>query len=368
MAIALEEILGFSPLTTALRATSSGVPNPFPDDLFTVAPQNRVRGDRAKWIRITGERRTARRVVYGAPGRRRSLRDVSDQTIRCFHNHETFQIEMTVLQKLQAFEKYENDDGIDWVRYQLEEAAKRQVNTRIITAASMLRQGAIYWDSDGNLLPTSSGADTNQTVTANIPSSHQNQLGGLIDASWALANTDIPFHVESIQKQSLQDTGMRQNAVMYGINVPRYIRANNFAQAFMSRNPGMNDKMLTTNAIPDGLFNIDKWVPVYTSFFQTDDNTVHEIWDDDLAVFMPSIAQPDKMDWWKIFEGSYPVPRSIDVQRDPMAAIKNFEVVFGQGAYAIITYDPIGIEVHNFDTFIPTIRNEKAIYQAEVAF
>lgn len=367
MSVALEKIIGHAPLTEALKATSSGVPNPFPEELFQVAPQNRVMGDRARWIRLSGERRTAKRVVYGAPAKRRNLRDIGDQTVRCFHNSESFQIDVMLLQKLQSFEKYQQDEGMDFLRFQIEEAAKRQVNTRVITTASMLRHGAIYWDSDGNLLPTSSGADTTLTVSAQVPATHQNQCNSIISASWALANTDIPLQIENLQQYSLQETGMRLNACLYGINILRYIRQNNFCQAFMSRNPGMNDKILTTNEVPAGLFGIEKWFPVYTSYFLgEDDSTVNEIWDDDLAVFMPNVAQPDKMGWWAQYEGSYPVPRTIDVQRDPMAALKNFETVYGQGAYSMITLNPIGVEVIEFDTFLPTIRNEKAIFQADV--
>lgn len=368
MSKALESIIGHAPLTESLRATSSGVPNPFPPELFTVSPRNRVLGDRAKYIRITGERRTAKRVVYGAPGKRRALRDVGEQGVRCFHNSESFALDMTILQKLQAFEQYTQDEGMDFLAYQIQEAAKRQQNTRVITTGSILRHGAVYWDSEGNLLPTSSGADASYTIDFGVPASHKDQINGIVTAPWSLVNTDIPGHIRAIKNYARQETGLELTAALYGKNISKYIMQNNLCQAFMSRNDSRNEKFLATGEISSGLFDIADWRPVYSSFYEKDDGTIAEVWDDDLIVFLPEISQPDKMNWWAMYEGSYPVPRSLDVQRDPMSAIRNFEIVYGQGSYATITVTPPGVDVHDFDTFLPAIRNEKATFHVDTAF
>ena len=81
-----------------------------------------------------------------------------------------------------------------------------------------------------------------------------------------------------------------------------------------------------------------------------------------------SPSQADKMTWWTCFEGSVPVPKSLDVQRDPMAAISSFEIVYGIFSYAAIKMDPPGIDVFHGDTFLPGLRNEKAPFLAVVAF
>ena len=48
---ALEDIIGIVPLTEALRATTSGIPDPFPPEFSVVKPANRVLGDRARRCR-----------------------------------------------------------------------------------------------------------------------------------------------------------------------------------------------------------------------------------------------------------------------------------------------------------------------------
>src|ERR1051325_3164987 len=115
MAKSLEQVLGFMPLTEALRATSSGIPNPFPPEFFAVNPSNRVLGDKANYVRITGERRASKLAKYGSPARRRALRDIGEQPVRCLSTAEMIQIDPVVLQQLRSYQEYEQDKGMDWL-------------------------------------------------------------------------------------------------------------------------------------------------------------------------------------------------------------------------------------------------------------
>ena len=368
MSKSLEQILGFAPLTEALRTSANGVPNPFPDAFFTVNPANRVLGDQAKYIRLSGERRTALRAKYGSPARRRTLRDVGEQAIRCLHNFESIHIDPNVLLKLQAFEQYTQDEGMDWLRYQLDAAAVRQQNTRVITVASMLRSGKIYWDSDGNLLPTSSGADASLTIDAGVPATHINQCNGNISQSWALHNTDIPTDIRNLQQFSIQETGMRLTTALYGVNIPKYFVQNDYSSPFLSRSGDVRDKFNATGELPSGLYGIQNWIPVYTSFYEDSAGTNQEIWSDDLVVFMPDLPQPDKMSWYALYEGSIQVPKTIDVLRDPAGVLAAGSVEYGMFAYGALSYNPIGAEVFFGDTHLPMLRNPSAPFMATVAF
>ena len=366
MAYPLTDILGFAPLTESLKAVASGVPNPFPPELFTVKPGNRILGDRAKFIRITGERRTSKFVKYGATSVSRSLRDVADQAVRMLHTHEDISIELVQMQNLRSFESYTQDQGMDWLRYQIEEAGKRPQNTRIISVASVLRYGQIYIDSSGNLLPTSAGAAV--TVDFNVPATHKNQINGNISASWALTGTDIPGDINRLQVYSLQETGMPLKTALYGKNVRKYLTQNDYVLDYLARDGRGRDALMYDATIPQGLFGIDDWRPVYTSFFEDDNATLQEMWNDDLIVFMPDLKQPDKMSWWEAWEGSFPVPRRFEVLRSGMDPFANHEIVYGQFGYALPRLDIPSYTVHYGDTFLAGPRSEKAIFQAIVAF
>ena len=346
---------------------ASKVPNPFPPELLNVPSGNKIMGDKAKYIKITGERRTSLFNKYGSPPRARALRDVSDAAMRLLHTFESFEIELTQVQNLHAFEQYVQDQGMDWLNYQLTEAAHRPMNTRITSLASVLRYGQIYIDVDGNLLPNSSGADV--TVDFNIPATHQNQINGIIDVSWANNSANIPRQIASLQANSLQETGMPLTTALYGKNVLTYMTTNDYVLDYLSRHEQMRDSILRDNTIPPGLFGIKNWHPVWTSFFEDQNGVVQEIWDNDLCVMMPDISQPDQMNWWGAYEGSYPVPRKLEIQKNLKDPFANYELVYGFFGFALIRTDGVpGYKVFTGDTALFGPKNEKALYQIDTAF
>lgn len=367
---AIEQILGHAPLTTTLRTTVSGVHSPWPEELFKVDSKNRVMADRAKYVRIKGERRPAKRTYYGAPSVPRALRPIEDAAVILLHFFEHFTVGLHMLQKLRAFEQYIQDEGRDFLRYQFEEQAHRIANTRIVAVGSVLRHGKIYIGEGGDLLPTSSGAA--ETIDFNVPATHKDQINGIISAPWNLHSTDIPLHIRNINQFSRQETGMEIKTAFYGVNIPTYFTQNDHVQAYLSRdgNLGMRDKWLSTGELPDGLFGIEKWVPAYHAYFLSDDEaTVHEVWEDDLVTFIPSLQQPDKMgNWWSMFEGSFAVPKSYQIVQSPEAVLNNFDIVYGMGSFGIPVPVPPSANVHVFDTFLPALRNSLATFHVDTVF
>ncbi len=353
------------PLTEALRTRTSGVPNPFPPELFTVDAAHKISGDRARFIRLKGNRQAAKLAKYGSPSVRRQLQDIGDADIRMMHSHEEFQLDPAVMIQLQSFEQYTQDKGMEWMSYQIEEAAHRAQTTRIASTATVLSVGNIYWNSQGDLLPSSSGAA--ETYSFNIPGTHQNQLNGIIAASWALHTTDIPGQLRTLKQAAAEDTGMEPKVALYGINVPKYMTQNDYVQAYLSRNPSLNDKFMSSGEIPDGLFGF-KWVPVYTSFYEDASGTNQLLWGSDLVTFMPDFSQEAKMAWWGMWEGSIFIPRSIEIQKNPKGGLTDVEECFGQFMYAYATINPVGYTIVHGDTFLPALRNEDALWQATVAF
>lgn len=369
--VSIEDILGLAPLTEALRATTSGVPDPFPAELDAVKPANKVMGDRGKWKRIYGTRTTAKLGAYGTEGRRVPLQSVSEQEFRCLYVGLQFQIDMLMLAKLMSFERYVQDEGVDFVRYELEELSKRIANTSVVAKASMLRYGAIYWDADGNILPNSTGAV--YTYTAQVPSTNQGQLNGIITAPWTLPNTDILSQLRQLQRQSKKDTGLRLSTAMHGLNMISYFQGNALMQGYLTRNPSWRDSLVDTGMVPDRFAGVDRWVNVGEAFFEDVNGVNQNLWDDDLIVFTPSLNTPDKMDFWATMEGSLAVPRSFDVFGDPTAAMRNFRWEYGEIGYAIpnvigVNGMQMGVTVHCAKVWLPAIRLEKAVYQAEVVF
>ncbi len=118
-------------------------------------------------------------------------------------------------------------------RRQIKGIADRQVNLLTSTVHAMLANGKLWFNSDGELLPSSSGSDL--PIDYGIPANNQNQLNGIIDASWALATTNIPKQLKLIRQQARFTTGYPLRYALYGKNVMSYLLRNNFCQSRVAR-------------------------------------------------------------------------------------------------------------------------------------
>lgn len=371
MSKSIEQLIGFQPLTNSLRATSQGVPNPFPRELFEVKKGNKKLGDRVKYVRYTGARTTAPVIKYGAPSVRKNLRDVATVDVRMLHAHMNASMPMELMAKLQSFTQYMPDEGMDWLKFQNDSFGRRIGNTEVVAVATTLAKGAIYINSSGQVLPTTSGSS--ETYSANIPANNQNQLNGIIATSWKNPNADIPGHLRQLRQQAAQDTGLPLKKAFYGLNIPTYFASNNFIEPYLARNPSGNKQWLENGEIPNGLFGFD-WIPVYEAFFEQGDagdgtGTKSTLWPADQVTFTPDFTQGDIVDeWWAMFEGSFPVPRSLNVSRDPMGVLANFTQEYGTFGYGEVSIDPPSITIHAGRTWLPAVRNEAALYLGTVVF
>ena len=366
----LEDVIGIVPLTAALKATTSGIPNPFPAEFAVVKAENRILGDRARWIRINGARTTAKIADYGAPGRRVPLQPISWQNIRCLYLGLEFNIDANMLVRLQAFLSggpYHQDSGVDWIKYNLAELGKRMANTRIVCMASMLRFGAIYWDGDGNVLPSSSGAI--QTLSAQVPANNQNQLNGIGSAPWNLPNTDIFAQLRALEKQAAKDTGLVPAHILYGSNIISDFQNNSLLEGYFARHANFRDTLVDTAKVPKNFADIPDWTPVYTAFFEDQNGNNQSLWDDDLIVVTPDLKSLDHMDWFGMYEGSCACLTDLNAYADAMGALGAMEQKYGQSGWSLPRFtQPLGIDVILQDSFLPAIKNEKAIYQWETSF
>lgn len=361
------------PLTESLRATTMGLPNPFKDggmDLFTVPESGRVLGDRARFVKLYGERQTAKRAEYGAPSRGRSLQTLDRQDVRLVHFHEHIDLDPLVYQQLHSTEKYTQDQGIEILANEMDRNAARIQNDQVVMVASTLRNGAVYFDANGDILPTSSGAEF--TFSFSRSANNANQLNGIISASWALSTTDIPLQLLNLETQAAKDHGYVPTTAFYGKNVVTYIMNNDLVGQYLVRNPGYNDEYLRTKKIPDGLFGY-RWIPIHTAFLEA--NTLDgsagaktDLWSDDLVVFTPGLEPAVKARWWMPMEGSYFVPRTLDIIQNVKNPFGNMETVYGMFSYAVPKVNPPGIQLVYGDTRLYALRLPNVTYAATVAF
>ncbi len=364
MAKTLEQILGLVPLTGLIKAITTGIPQPLPNKFFTTT--KKTEGDSGRYTQVTGGRQTARLVMYGAPAVRRNLRDVASKDVKLMHTFEEQALSPLTLQRLRNYEDYNIQNmGIEEVARQGLEFRTLFDNLRIAAVQQTLANGVIYYDGNGNLLPTSSGAVV--TVSFGMLAANQNQLnvfgtGNIINFSWKLTNTDIPGQIRQLKKAALKLTGYPLKHVMYGANVPSYITQNDYCLDYLARNPRMNADFVGSGEIPAGFLDLD-WHAVYEGFYNDSNDVSQSIWSDDACVFTPEVGA----DWWEIMEGSYLAPTSINPMTNAEAALGTLRKVYGMGGYGMVTHNPVGVTDFYFDTFLPILKVPNAIFQGVVA-
>lgn len=318
-------------------------------------------GDSGRYTRVTGTRKTARLAMYGSPAVKRSLKDISYVDVKLMHTFEEISLNPLILQQLRNYDNYNVQKlGMEEVARQVAEFKKLFENLRIAAALQMLRNGAVYYDGNGNLLPSSSGAIV--TVSAGMNANNQNQLNGIITQTWEDVTTDIPLQLRTLKQRARRLTGYSLKYAFYGENVPTYLTDNDKVQDYLSRNPGVNSKFVDSAELPDGLFGLT-WIPVYESFFEDSADTNQSIWGADAVVFTPEVSA----DWWEVMEGTYMVPNSLNIVTDASAAMGNLSQVTGMFGYGALTHNPPTICMYSGDTHLPIIKVPDSVFSAVTA-
>jgi len=345
VAFNIEQFLAWPYLTGIIEAVKTGVPDVLPPGFLTGTMK--VEGDSGRYTEYSGTRTVSKRTEYGSPSVNRALSAISERDVKLYHSKENIVLNPLLYQRMRRYsEPAQQKMGQEEVERQLKQFRAVFDNTRLSMVYSMLATGQISWDSDRDLLPSSSGAQV--TVDFGVSANHQNQLNGIIGASWATNSTDIIGDIIAIRKQSVQDTGYQIECAFYGQNVSEYIASNDVAQAFMARNSSFNDRFLNSGLIPDGFGGIKKWFPVFDAFYVDGDGTTREWFGGDTVVFTPDPSAG----WYEMLEGSYLVPKSFGPST-AQAPFANVDQVYGMFSYATLENDPLTAKIIYGDTCLP---------------
>lgn len=356
MAKTLQQILGYVTLTGLIQAVKSGIPNPIPDQ-FWKSTKN-VIGDSGRYTRVVGQRKLARTARYGSPAIRRELLPIAVVDVKLLHTFEEQPIPPLVMQQLRSYDNYEVQQlGIQEVSRQTREFAQLFVNLRTAAILTAFAYGRMAFDAEGNLLPDAQFSSGVEQIDFQIPAANKGNLGGIISASWATATTNIVQQIAALKQRAVRQTGYPIEYVFYGRNIPSYLTRNDYVRDYLARNPTGNQGFVFTGEIPNGLFGLN-WVPVYTGFWEDQNSTLQNIFDDDAIVFTPAPSP----DWFEILEGSYTVPTTINIIPDAMAAMSGVKMVYGMFGYGLVVHNPPTVMTYYGDTFLPVIKIPEAVY------
>lgn len=357
MAKPLSLIMGSIPMTTAAQTVQRGIPSTLPPSFLRVT--RRVSGNQVAYNNRAGGRGAARLVQYGAPSVNVSQIGPGEGAAVLIHSFEHTPFPLTTLINLRSGDDMLQQMAQDDIDQKVADFMERYNTLRTAAVYSLFRDGKIYFDGNGELLNTSSGAVT--TINAGIPAANLNQLGGIIAASWGTAATDIIAQVNLIKKAALQAGKRPLRHAFYGANIPGYLAANTNIKGFLQSSPALATSLYQSGEIAPGFMGLE-WHPVWQSYFVNSAGTVVEPFGGDSIAFTP---EPDP-GWWEFVEGSYLVPSSIEIQQTVDSALRNLRQVSGKFAYASITHDPAGVVAYAGDTMMPLLKDASQVYIADV--
>lgn len=368
MAKTLRQILGAKNLCGVIQAVKPGLaadilPPPM------LRPTRTVEGDHCTYRKVSGTRKTAVLVHYGAPSVARSTSGVSEVAVRLLHSFEHIFHNPTTLMNLQNLaDEGRQKLGQLEISRQTGEFKQLFQNLRVATIFSALILGHIYFDDEGNLLPSSSNHVVD--VDYGIPAGNLNQLdilgdGAIIGASWNTAGTAIEKHMRDIITASRKLTGYRPTHCYYGSNVQGYLLGNTKLKEIINRNTALQTAFAGANEIADGFLGIKKWIPLDEAFFVDQGGTVQSMMNANKIVLTPDPSP----EWWEVVEGTYPVPTDIGaISADAAGALGNVAIRPGMFSYAQVLSDPVTIKHLAGDTFLPIIKVPKAVFIGTVHF
>jgi len=358
MAKSISDLLGYTTLTGIIQATTPGLPDVFPPAFW--ANPKPVLLDAGRYTQVFGNRQTARQAMYGAPAQNRQLAEVDIKDVKLVHSIESIQIDPKTMAALREKDSYKQDVGFEEVKRQIAYFRDYFKNLRQAMLAFVICKGNIWFDANGNLLPTSSGAQV--TVPMNINANNQNQLNGIISAPWNNNATDIQSQLRKLKQQAAIQSGYPLKYAFYGKNVPSYLTQNNYVVEYMTRNSSRQNEFLSDAELPN-LFGLT-WMPLYEFFYNDSTNTPQVVIGDDDVIFTPEVSSA----WYEPLEGTYPVPTTINIQTDAVAAMDSCKYIPGMFAYGYTTLAPVGINMTMGDTVLPVVKIDKSIWQSTVVF
>lgn len=359
MAQTLQQILGGINKLATVQSVLAGLPNVLPPAFLT--PGQRVIGKTLAYDKISGQRQSARTNQYGAPARIVDQLGRTKAAVNMLHTFEAQNHDPLILQNLMRQDsEIIQALAVDEIMRQTREFLARFRNLRLGAVYSMLANGKIWLDGNGNLLFTSSGAV--EAVDYSVPANNQNQINGIISASWATASTDIVGNVNAIKRAALQTTGYPLKHAFYGKNIAGYILGNTNASKLIQSNPALQNALYNTGEIPNGFCDL-QWHPVHESFGLTGAGSVTEWFGGDAVVFTPEPTP----DWYELAEGSYLTPSNLGLVAPTAESIANsLNQVFGMFNYATVSHNPATIQQFAGDTFLPLLKNGSAVFIADV--
>lgn len=360
-----------------------GLPQVLPAEFFKPSGTKPF-GDKVIWEHRTGQRKPATivnsmspSVLFNPPQQQRA-----EATALTAKEH--FPLDGETLQLLKANVPIINDRIKVKVIQDIQDWKIRFENLRTAATLNALFTGQIsYLPSGTGAVPGLDGGaatGTGQIVASGTTNSVQvsysltngsltknstipNATGSPTIGDWSSASTNIPASLRAIAEGFVKTNNYTPVHIFYGRSIPDYFIANTAMQTFLSRQPRLNEELMSTNEVPAGTLDYE-WHPAWKAYYVDYNGNVVTPCAANQITICPAVTS----DWYELVEGGNLVPTGIvPPGMSYEQATMQSKIVNGFFSYMDWVSDPYCLKIIGGDSFLPIIKVASAVWTATVS-
>jgi hypothetical protein len=355
------DVLSWVPLTEAVEVIRGGIPRPLIDPFYNLREE--ISGNVASYINWQGTRQLARMTPYGSRPAPTNKLSLSSTNVVLLNYLEEMPFQEDLIKILRQWEEYKPQQmfALRNMTWQGEEFSRRFDNAEAAAIHGFIAYGAIYFDNQGNMLPSASGAFqiVSQYIGNSVPSTNTGTLGGLLTGSFADPDYDIvTFLTQKLRPRALEDTNYRTETAIYGANIPGYFAINQYTTKQWGFQKEFALPYLYKGQVPERFCDFN-WINASEMYFQDNTATNQLQFPPDQITFMPKIDKKV----WTVYVGSTLVPTSFGPLLDGPAMLKGgYAEKFGRYRFAWIPQGTTSIMDTAGHVFIPRMKIPLSTY------
>jgi len=351
------------------KVAKLSVSNPMLD--YYSKPQN-YDGDEVEMVVFDDDRETAPINAKGAPARTLDARGATKKKFVPVHAFNEIAIPQASVEYLRNAENPNiQDRGIQELQRQFELFGRRHRALRAVTLAKTF-SGVVYFDADGKVLETSSGAQV--TIDHSLGATHKSQLAhasnsstDIIGTKWTNVAASILTDLEQIREAAEYDKVATPKHVWMHTVLKPYILTNTEIKTFVQyQNPQALDYLNTYAGKSDTLV-IGDWTFHFMNhtYIGADGSTIRPLIPKTVAIITPDVNDGS---WFRQYECGETVPTMEGIVSSVQEYLASTTKVFGDFAYLKVIDNPLKVAMRMGTNFFYGFPDSNAIWYPTVDF
>lgn len=367
----LETILDYRTLTeTYSDYARQGSPNPF-FDFYTAGQVKPFPTDTVEFIKLSQVKDPAPTNLRGNPARMLQPTGKGKRRLTMLNMFNAMQLSMDSMQMLRKPDQWVlQSKGREEIEQQFEDFSTRQRITKQVYLAKSLQSTNIYFDANGDILESSSGAAI--TVPTGIATSH---LDGISKTTFGTGSGDVFAVSWSDPAAKILDDLDEMNEIgeRLGIEPLRHVWMARQNKVYIRNNDQILDMYATAggnqsrldNDLKGDMFEVNNYVFHFYGGTYTNTSGNAELFIDDGRVIIT--PDPGVNNWYVQGEGMQYVCNTLQPAQTLEQLLASFDEKYGDFAYLMPSTNPPSLTLYMGTNWLWGLRNPDSVF-APTAF